>query len=189
MPNISKLSGAKATGLAGDRFHRAHRRLTILYVAILAITLALSSAITYSAFSKRINNRFNRIPRPPRVVQLPDGTLAIPTPRDVRIDLIWSLIVVNGIFLTVGGLLSYWFAGVTLAPIKESYDRQRRFLSDASHELRTPLAILHMSLENESTPQAKSNLEEVTRMNNLVNDLLKRRAARNGSGGIKNTDP
>lgn len=171
MPNVSKPSGAKATGSSSSRFHRAQIRLTLLYLVILAVILSLSGAITYSAFSKRLNNRFNRTP--PAIIQLPDGRFIIPSPRDVRADLIWALIIVNGFLLTIGGVFSYWFAGITLDPIEAAYDRQRRFLSDASHELRTPLAILQTTLENNpSAPEHTSQLEEVKRMGRLVSDLL-----------------
>ncbi len=174
MPNVLKPSGAKGIGSNKNRFDRAHVRLTLLYVGILAATLFLSSAITYSAFSQKVNSRFNRMARPP-IIELPDGTFLVPTPRDVRDDLIWSLILVNSVLLTIGGVFSYWFAGITLEPIEAAYDRQRRFLSDASHELRTPLSILQTTMENQITAgheKTKDQLEEVERMGRLVSDLL-----------------
>jgi len=105
----------------------------------------------------------------------------LPKPEDVQGDLIDALALANGVLLVCAGILSYWLAGITLMPIQESYDRQRRFLGDASHELRTPLAILQMDLENElespgvskaAKERAESHLEEVERMGKLVGDLL-----------------
>ena len=103
-----------------------------------------------------------------------------PNPDDVRADLFQVTILVDGTLLIVAGGLSYWLAGLTLRPIRAAYVRQRQFLSDASHELRTPLAILQTQLENEreatASPASRaafdSNLEEIGRMTQLVNDLL-----------------
>ncbi len=88
---------------------------------------------------------------------------------------------VNGFLLLIAGALSYKLAEWTLAPLKRTFERERRFLSDASHELRTPLSILKMDMENElmnsrlsesNQKKIASNLEEVNRMSGLVGDLL-----------------
>lgn len=180
MQNGLKPSGAKATGWLSGKFRTAHIRLTILYVVIFTVLLAISSGITYSIFSSRLTNRFRRAPIQGETIVLPNGVI-IPNPHDVQIDLMFALVWVNGMLLLAGGLFSYWFAGVTLEPIEEAYERQRVFLSNASHELRTPLTILQIDFENTLANQnttenirekIKSNLEEVTRMGNLVNDLL-----------------
>lgn len=103
----------------------------------------------------------------------------MPTAEDIREDLIAALIFVNGILLLVASVASYWLARSTLRPIRDSYERQRRFLGDASHELRTPLSILQIELENElhgadekQKEQIISKLDEVKRMGKLVSDLL-----------------
>lgn len=43
--------------------------------------------------------------------------------------------------------LSHYLAGKAMVPIKKSFERQRKFVSDASHELRTPLSVFYSSLE------------------------------------------
>lgn len=62
-------------------------------------------------------------------------------------------------------------------PVQETFDRQKRFISDASHELKTPLSIIMASAETlESNPKEKKWLENIKseseRMNKLVRDLL-----------------
>lgn len=176
--NAFKQSGAKDTGSFKDRFRRSLIKLTFLYVAILALILFLSSSIIYSAFSSRLDRRFNAVrTERPELLQLPEPTNA----DDVRNDLIQSIILVNGVLLLSAGIASYWLAKWSLNPVKEAYEKQKRFLSDASHELRTPLTILHTDLENEladnsvqgvTRKRAESNLEEVERMSRLVSDLL-----------------
>jgi signal transduction histidine kinase len=195
MLNELKPFGAKVTAFINDvirpldgKFHEARVRLTILYCALLAVILILSSFVIFSSFSDRLERRFNVIRSTPtqfRKLEVPQPEFAIqvagPTPEQVRTDLISTLLIANSLLLLGAGFLSYWLAGLTLQPIQAAYDNQRRFLSDASHELRTPLAILRTELENElgnttippkQKAQAESHLEEVDRMTSLVNDLL-----------------
>ena len=178
MPNASKPSGEKGIGSLEDLFYRTRWSLTLIYVAILAVILLLSTSLTYSAFSGRIERRFAAFhPYDPTFVMQGHQ---LPSPNDVRTDLFVSFLLVNGALLFIAGILSYWLAGVTLEPIQEAYERQRRFLSDASHELRTPLAIMQTGMENELSqqpaPEARrrieSHLEEVQRMGKLVSQLL-----------------
>lgn len=179
MPNALKRSGAKAINSFSRLFESAHLRLTAIYVIILAFILFISSSITYSAFSNRLEHRFQGLP--PRSIIVLSDDFRSPTPEQVREDLIDALLFVNGLLLLAAGILSYWLAKLTLEPIQLAYERQRRFLSDASHELRTPLAILQLELENEKTSSSlasvqmervNSHLEEVHRMSHLVQDLL-----------------
>jgi heavy metal sensor kinase len=68
-----------------------------------------------------------------------------------------------------------------LARIEQSFGAVRRFSADAAHELRTPLTILKGEIEvalrsSDAPPQIRetlaSCLEEVDRLNSLVEDLL-----------------
>ncbi|WP_214808415.1 HAMP domain-containing sensor histidine kinase [Exiguobacterium sp. s102] len=76
--------------------------------------------------------------------------------------------------------LSYVLAGRAVQPVQQSFDRQRRFTSDASHELRTPLTILYSGIELlEAEPLSREGQTilddlkaETTSMQLLVADLL-----------------
>lgn len=68
-----------------------------------------------------------------------------------------------------------------IARLDEAFDRERRFTDDASHELRTPLAVLRSEIEialrrersNEEYKGALQRmLDEILRLNNLVDDVL-----------------
>ena len=181
MPSVLKQFVEKATGSRKDKFQLTRLRLTGIYAALLLGVLIISGVITHSVFSSRLEHRFLLHGRPtfvppPQVLQI--GREA----RDqVRQELITSMILVNGMLFIGAVGLSYFLAGITLRPIKQAYEQQRRFLSDASHELRTPLAILQTDLENErdntkASAQEKeasqSHLEEVQRMGKIVKDLL-----------------
>jgi two-component system sensor histidine kinase CiaH len=173
-----KPSGAKATNSFKKRFNYSLLRITSLYTLTLIVILFVSGTVTYSEFSSRIGRRFGGFPTmPPQMrVFLKDQ----PTAAQVREDLVQSIIFVNIFLLMLASISSYWLARRTLQPIKDAYERQQRFLSDASHELRTPLSILHIELENELYGLTKgpefeklsSKLEEVKRMSALVNNLL-----------------
>lgn len=68
-----------------------------------------------------------------------------------------------------------------LSRIEQSFEQLRRFTADASHELRTPLAAIRavgeVSLQKETTAEEYrdtigSMLEEISRLTNLVENLL-----------------
>jgi heavy metal sensor kinase len=68
-----------------------------------------------------------------------------------------------------------------ISRLDRSFSQVKQFSTDASHELKTPLTILkgevEVTLRKERTPQEyeqilKSNLEEINRMSQIVEDLL-----------------
>lgn len=64
-----------------------------------------------------------------------------------------------------------------IVPVKNSFDKQKRFIADASHELKTPLSVILASSEmlskNPNELKWLNNIkEEASRMNLLINDLL-----------------
>jgi signal transduction histidine kinase len=66
--------------------------------------------------------------------------------------------------LALSGLGSLFLAGRAMRPIREAFERQRRFIADASHELRTPVAVLRARadvLQREATDLAPDHLEQV----------------------------
>jgi len=99
-----------------------------------------------------------------------------------RSDLRRALVLLNiaALILSIG--LSYFLARRTLRPIEAAIEAQSRFASNASHELRTPLAVMQVEIERALTtltlskPARKlieSNLEEVTHLKQLSEDLLR----------------
>lgn len=69
-------------------------------------------------------------------------------------------------------LLSRWMA----KPVKDAFERQKRFISDAGHELKTPLTIISANtdvLENEIGENIRLAYirEQSERMNRLITDL------------------
>lgn len=75
-------------------------------------------------------------------------------------------------------LLILAFSGRVVRPVAESYEKQKRFITDAGHEIKTPLAIieadadvLEMELEEESEWLSDIRLQ-TRRLTDLTNDLV-----------------
>jgi len=78
---------------------------------------------------------------------------------------------------------SYWLAGRSLAPVSETYDKQKQFTADASHEMRTPLAVMKLAvqgidadedskLSSFSTDSLAMLEQEVDRLTRLTESLM-----------------
>ena len=177
-----------------NMFRSARLKLTAFYLAILlAFSLTLTGGIRY--FAELELNASNRAQRS-EIYELSQSglRLLLPHPENdfldvqqthadiARRNLNRDLILLNLSALVVGGLLSYWFAGRTLRPIRQSHEAQARFTADASHELRTPLANIRAENEvflrqkkftdHDARELVESNLEEVQRLEKLSGDLL-----------------
>lgn len=157
-----------------DAFLKARIRLTLIYTSVAAFILSIFSYLLYGSL----------------VAQLYDSIqdkIFDPHLRRVFLnraqDIIQSRIIFDDIVLLIcvlvfGFIITKW----TLKPIKESMDKQKRFIADASHELRTPIAILKTQVEVAMRRKQISNIEsqeilrdvldEVNVLSNLANNLL-----------------
>lgn len=178
MPNILKPFGALATALRNNIFVRARLRLAVFYTGIIAVILVLFSQFIFVSFQQSIHQTAREY-REHYAVREEDEAYFVEQEEN---QLVMTLLILNGGILMISAGLSYFLAGTTLRPIQKSLLLQKQFLSDASHELRTPLAVLktnmEVSLDNPKKISQKeeknitSNLEEVNKMTNLVNELL-----------------
>lgn len=79
--------------------------------------------------------------------------------------------------LTAVLFLLILFSGRIVKPVSESYEKQRRFITDAGHELKTPLTVMGADLElaemesgaNEWTQDIRL---QIRRLTGLTNDLI-----------------
>lgn len=107
-----------------------------------------------------------------------------------------------------------YFAGRIVRPVAESYEKQKRFITDAGHEIKTPLAIIKANLDlmgmeldsAESSASSKKASEEmkktaaelreslgdindqVERLTGLTNDLVYLSRMEEGSGALVMTE-
>ena len=78
-------------------------------------------------------------------------------------------------------MFGYIIARVTLAPARNALTAQKQFIGNVAHELRTPLSVIKTNtevalLENNATAEIKqmlkSNIEELDRVSEIINNLL-----------------
>jgi signal transduction histidine kinase len=94
--------------------------------------------------------------------------------------LVRSLFLTAPVAVAALAVIVWWVVGRTLRPVEVANRRQQRFIADASHELRAPLARMRTELEvdlahpEDSDPWRthRSALEEIERLQRLVDDLL-----------------
>jgi len=167
---------------------KAVLKLAGIYTLILLVVSIGFSA----AFFGAANNELNR-----PVVQragFVQGRLSIDESENFRIlmqqrdnemrgNMLIFLVFINLGVLIFGAMASYFLARLTLKPIRQNMETQAQFVSDASHELRTPLTAMQMenevalrdkSLDKKQLQKlVKSNLEEVGKLRELTDRLLK----------------
>lgn len=87
-----------------------------------------------------------------------------------------KLLIGFSILYALSSILAVVFSNIIIQPIKKSFYRQKKFISDASHELKTPVAVISANAdvlkiqgENVYLDNIKSQTE---RMKVLVNNML-----------------
>jgi len=94
--------------------------------------------------------------------------------------LIITFIIVSILSLIAIFIISNFLTNRSIRPIKDAFDKQKAFISDASHELKTPLAVIRTNVDvlisnksnDEDTKWLNYIKSEVERMGRLTNDLL-----------------
>lgn len=87
-----------------------------------------------------------------------------------------SLVIAFCAFILVSILL-FIFSSRIIRPISESYEKQRRFITDAGHEIKTPLTIINANIDVLEMDMGKNeSLEDIkkqsARLTNLTNQLV-----------------
>ncbi len=74
-------------------------------------------------------------------------------------------------------ILVLFFSKMIIKPVAESYEKQKRFITDASHEIKTPLAIIGASaevleMEDGGNEWTKSIKNQIQRLNTLTEKMV-----------------
>lgn len=110
-----------------------------------------------------------------------NGTLLVLTDRTTEINLMKKLkritVIVGIISIIFISAAAYFLSGIIVSPLKETFEKQKQFISDASHELKTPLTVISTNadvLKGEIGDNKWLDYisDQADRMNVLVNDLL-----------------
>jgi two-component system sensor histidine kinase CiaH len=170
-------------------FRSATLRLTLWYLAIAMAISVLFSVVLYHVTTdelmRGLHSESVSLYRQFPVFQNDPKVNFRPAPfyNTSRHAIIIKLLGFNLIVLITAGISSYLLARHTLEPIEFAHTQQKRFTSDVSHELRTPLTAIKMESEvallnnaapaNELRETILSNLEEVGKLESLINNLLR----------------
>ncbi|MFC5702621.1 sensor histidine kinase [Cohnella faecalis] len=108
--------------------------------------------------------------------------LDVTAQQKIITNLVYTFLAVGLVMLIVIYFTSRFFANRSIAPVKEAFDKQKRFIADASHELKTPLAVINTNADvllsnSDDTISNQSKWlhhikSETERMKTLTNDLL-----------------
>lgn len=175
-----------------QRLHPSSLKLASLYLAIIFTISIFFSAVIYD---QSVNELERGLRGPRGGIERSLGQTYSQTMRErivlereslyneAKARVLSKLIITNIIILIAGGALSYYLALRTLRPIEQAQEAQNRFTADASHELRTPITAMlsenEVTLMNdkltiaEAKAQIKSNIEELQKLTDLSNGLLR----------------
>lgn len=169
-------------------FKRARIKLTVLYLGIIMTISLCFSLFIYRMVSSELQGRLFAIER--RLELRQRGFLPPPGQdqfflediQETEAKVLLVLVYTNLVILVLSSVAGYLLAGITLRPIENAMDEQKRFVADASHELKTPLTSLQTSIEvairdkkitlNEALFTLKDSLSDIKNMTTLTNDLL-----------------
>jgi signal transduction histidine kinase len=108
--------------------------------------------------------------------------LDVTAQQTIVTNLVYTFAAVGLVMLVVIYFTSRYFANRSIAPVKEAFNKQKRFIADASHELKTPLAVINTNADvllsnSEDTIRDQAKWlhhikSETERMKTLTNDLL-----------------
>ncbi len=90
---------------------------------------------------------------------------------------LWSSLWVSLIGLALVFLLVVIFSKKVIAPVAESYEKQKRFITDSSHEIKTPLTIIDanteiLEMEQGANEWTQSIRKQVARLTDLTGKLV-----------------
>lgn len=95
---------------------------------------------------------------------------------DAYTSFLWTSVGVGLLGCIIVFVVFLFAAGRIVKPIAESYEKQKRFISDAGHEIKTPLTIINANVDLLESDGEKEELSEIraqtSRLTELTNNLV-----------------
>lgn len=98
-----------------------------------------------------------------------------------KLDSFWNFLLTSIIISLIGYLVVFiliaFFSRRIIQPISESYEKQKRFITDAGHEIKTPLTIINadadvLEMELGENEFLQDIQKQAKRLTDLTNDLV-----------------
>jgi len=172
-----------ATGLLNryryDPFFRTETNVIALQAAFSVILLAVIGA-SFSLLYKEISTAIVNGIQQGIATQTPQalGPSIVSQIENIRSN---NLATIIAIIVGTTVVFGYIIARVTLAPARNALSAQKQFIGNIAHELRTPLSVIKTNAEvalfdPHLTAEVKqifrSNIEELDRISQIINNLL-----------------
>ncbi len=100
--------------------------------------------------------------------------------REKSLETLLLTLVITGVSLEIVIFIASLLAAeASIRPVREAYEAQKTFISNASHELKTPLAVIQANLEaadiqgNHWLDNAQQKVEEAVELNNSLLSLAR----------------
>ncbi|MEG2017450.1 MAG: HAMP domain-containing sensor histidine kinase [Clostridium sp.] len=147
---------------------------------IASVSTTMAEELASHAYSKGKTSGFIDIYKYGKL-DTDNGSLLIFIDCKRDLDTFYSFLF-NSILVGFTGMLLVFILVLILSkgivkPIAESYEKQKRFITDAGHELKTPLTIIDANIENLELEKGenqwtKSIRNQVKRLSSLTSDLV-----------------
>lgn len=148
--------------------------------SIAAISNSMAEELASNTYEKNKTSGFIDIYKYSRL-DTDNGSLLIFIDCKRDLDTFYSFLF-NSILVSLTGMLLVFLLVLILSkmivkPVAESYEKQKRFITDAGHELKTPLTIISanveiLELETGENQWTKSIQNQVSRLSSLTSDLV-----------------
>lgn len=176
-------SAELATGLLNryryDPFYRTEVHVVLLHAAFAVVILGLVGA-SFSLLYHDISTAIIEAIRD-GVSGAEPGSLGATVVEELDRIKTQNLLTIISVIILTTVLFGYIIARITLAPARNALESQKQFIGNIAHELRTPLSVIKTNtevalLDDNVKPDLKetllSNVEELDRISEIINNLL-----------------